>query len=338
MLLQAQAARLNSSLYEEQVPVSSQTPEEQAKAVKTAFQKVLLKIIGSRRILTQAPLNAMLKDASKLVQQFRYDVLEENNSASILWVRFDPKGVQQLLQQYSLPTWGQDRPTLLLWIAVKEDKKRYLLDASTLSPIIQTLKSEAEARGIFIIFPLWDLEDQARLSFSDIWGNFPEPILAASSRYPATVQIAGRILHQKANDWQVRWALYGANKVREWSTRGEFAQALRNGIDEAVDVIRDHVAPITDNSSLISVKISITNVASFTDYARLLTYLNSLSRVKSVRPVQLSRAEAVFKLKLQGDVKSLIDSILFGRVLAQVEEGNIIKTDSASKLNYRLLP
>ncbi|MGR6034703.1 MAG: DUF2066 domain-containing protein [Candidatus Nitrosoglobus sp.] len=338
--VQAQAAEISSSLYEAQVPISSQTPEEQTRAVKEAFQKVLLKVIGNRHTLARAPLASMLKDAPGLIQQFRFNAPdEENNNVATFWVRFDPRGVQRLLRQNALPTWGRARPTLLLWVAIEEGRKRYLLDASIASPIVQTLKAQAEARGIPVIFPLWDLEDQARLSFSDVWGNFPEPILAASNRYPTAVQMVGRILHQETGDWQARWTLYGANEVRGWSVHGEFDQVLRDGINEAVDIIVDRIVPITENSSPFSVQISVTDVTSFTDYARLSTYLSSLSQVRVIQPVQLSRTEAKFRLKLQGDLKGLAASILFGRVLAQVEKGNTTETNATStELNYRLLP
>jgi hypothetical protein len=336
--LQVQAAGV-SDLYEAQVPVSSQTPEEQARAVKDAFQKVLLKVMGNRHTLAQAPLAPMLEEASKLVQQFRYNAPEEESNAATFWVRFDPKGVQRLLRQNALPTWGRARPTLLLWVAIEEGRKRYLLDASISSPAIEALEDQAEARGIPVLFPLWDLEDQSRLSFSDVWGNFPEPILAASSRYPTSVQLVGRLLRQETGDWQTRWTLYGANEVRGWSVHGGLDQVLRDGINEAVDIIVDRVVPIIENSSPFSVWVSVNDVTSFVDYARLSSYLSRLSQVTVIQPVQLSRTEVKFRLELQGDLKGLAASILFGRVLAQAEKNATTETNATStELNYRLLP
>jgi hypothetical protein len=336
--LQVQAAGV-SDLYEAQVLISSQTPEEQARAVKEAFQKVLLKVMGNRHTLAQAPLAPMLEEASKLVQQFRYNAPEEENKAATFWVRFDPRGVQRLLRQNALPIWGRARPTLLLWVAVEEGRKRYLLDASISSPAIEALEEQAEARGIPVIFPLWDLEDQSRLSFSDVWGNFPEPILAASSRYPTSVQLVGRLLRQETGDWQARWTLYGANEVRGWSVHGGLDEVLRDGINEAVDIIVDRVVPIIENSSPFSVWVSVTDVTSFVDYARLSSYLSRLSQVTVIQPVQLSRTEVKFRLELQGDLKGLAASILFGRVLAQAEKSATTETNATStELNYRLLP
>src|SRR5690625_2387832 len=84
---QVQAAE-TLHLYEAQVPVSSQTPEEQAKAVEDAFQKVLLKVMGNRHALAQAPLASMLQEAPKLIQQFRYDAPDKENNTTTFWVRF----------------------------------------------------------------------------------------------------------------------------------------------------------------------------------------------------------------------------------------------------------
>jgi hypothetical protein len=333
LLLQVQAAEA-PDLYEAQVPVSSQTPEERARAVK-----VLLKVMGNRHVLAQTPLAPMLEEVSKLVQQFRYNAPEEENNAAILWVRFDPLGVRRLLRRNALPVWGHARPTLLLWVAIEDGKRRYLLDASISSPATETLETQAEARGIPVIFPLWDLEDQSQLSFADIWGNFSEPILAASSRYPTSVQIVGRLLRQETSDWQARWTLYGANEARDWSAHGGLEQVLRAGIDEAVDIIVDQVVPATSNSAQSSVQVNVTGVTSFMDYARLSSYLSSLSQVAAVQPMQLSQTEVKFRLELRGDPERLAASILFGRVLTQVEKGNINETNTSSReLNYRLLP
>ncbi|QBQ56319.1 DUF2066 domain-containing protein [Nitrosococcus wardiae] len=327
-------------LYEAQVVVSSQSPEEQAEAVKEAFQKVLLKVTGNRHALAEAPLASLLEEASNLVQQFRYNTPEEEKEATTFWVRFDPRGVRQLLRQRGLPMWGRARPTLLLWVAIEDGSQRYLLDASIASPIVETLKAQAESRGIAVLFPLWDLEDQSQLSFTDVWGNFPEPILAASNRYPTSVQLVGRLLRQGVDDWQARWTLYGgAEPGRSWHIEGELEPALRAGIDEAVDVIAARVAPVTGNNSQSSVQVRVTEVTSFMDYARLSSYLSGLSQVIAIQPVQLSRTEAKFRLKLQGGAEALATSIQFGRILAQATEGEATEPGGTNtELNYRLLP
>lgn len=335
---QAQAAEA-VALYEAQVPVSSQTPEAQGKAVKEAFQKVLLKVIGNRQALAHAPLASLLEEASGLVQQFRYHTPEGEEGALIFWVRFDPLGVQQLLRQKALPIWRQSRPTLLLWMAVEDGRQRYLLDASTASAAVEVLKAQAEARGIPVIFPLWDLEDQSQLSFTDVWGNFPEPILSASNRYPAPVQLVGRLLRQEADHWQARWTLYGANEARGWRAEGELGQILRAGIDETVDVIAARVVPAIGNSSPSSVQVRVSGVTSFMDYARLSAYLGSLSPVTAIQPIQLSGTEARFKLDLLGKPEGLAASIRFGKVLARATEAAVTETSADEmELSYRLLP
>ncbi|ABA57687.1 conserved hypothetical protein [Nitrosococcus oceani ATCC 19707] len=326
-------------LYEAQVPVSNQTPEEQARAVKEAFQKVLLKVMGNRRTLARAPLALLLEKSSSLVQKFRYNASDEENGAATFWVRFDPLGVEQLLRQKALPVWGQVRPILLLWVAIEEGRHRYLVDADGNLPAAEILEEQAGVRGMPVILPLWDLEDRSQLSFSDIWGNFPEPILAASKRYPASVQLVGRLSRQSEDDWQARWTLYGVDKARDWRVNGEFEQVLRAGIDKSVDTIAAQIVPATGNNSLSSVQVRVTGVTSFMDYARLFSYLSSLSQVITMEPVQLSRAEAKFRLELRGKAEGLATSIRFGRVLVRATEGMGTNIEpNHMELNYRLLP
>lgn len=335
-----QAAEADS-LYEAQVSVSSQTEEARGMAVQEAFREVLLKVVGNRQALAQTSLAPLLKEAAPLVQQFRYIAPKEEDDTTALWVRFDPGGVDHVLRQHGLPVWGKARPALLLWVAVEDGKGRYLLDAGMVSPASETLKKQAEDRGIPIIFPLWDLEDQRRLVFADIWGNFSEPILAASARYPAAVQLAGRLLHRQTGDWQARWTLYGVGETRDWVVvGGGIEQILRAGIDRAVDIIAGRVVPLNGDGPGSSVQINVADVTSFMDYARLSSYLGSLSQVTDIQPVQLSPTEARFKLELLGNLEGLIASIQLGRVLAPAEEGRITESgaNDTEGLDYQLLP
>lgn len=336
--LGAQAAEADS-VYEAQVNISSRAEEDHRRAVQAALQQVLLKVVGNRQALAQTSLAPILSEAARLVQKFRYYAPEEEGGTATLWVRFDPRGVDHVLRQQGLPVWGRMRPTMLLWVAIEDERRRYLLDASLTSPAIKILKEQARARGIPIIFPLWDLEDQRRLAFTDVWGNFSDPLLAASGRYPAAVQLIGRLWQRQADDWQARWTLYGASEVQEWVATGGVEQVLRAGINGAVDTIATRVVPLSGGTSRSSVQITVTNVTSFRDYARLSSYLSSLSRVTDIQPVQLSPTEARFKLDLLGDPKGLIASIQLGRVLARVEKEGFLKAGTTDTgLNYRLLP
>ncbi len=338
MPLWIQAAEVDS-LYEAQVNVSSRAEEERRIAVQAALQQVLLKVVGNRQALAQTSLTPILNEATQLVQQFRYYAPEKEGGTATLWVRFDPSGVDHILRQQMLPVWGGMRPTVLAWVAIEEGMRRYLLDASMTSSATDILKEQARARGIPIIFPLWDLEDQSRLAFADVWGNFSDPLLAASGRYPAAVQLIGRLWRRQAGDWQARWTLYGAGEAQEWVATGGMEQVLRAGINGTVDIIATQIVPLKGDASGSSVQITVANVASFRDYARLSSYLNSLSQVTDMQPVQLSPTEARFKLELLGNSKGLIASIQLGRVLVQVEKAELLESSTPNTgLNYRLLP
>jgi uncharacterized protein len=339
--LWAQATAV-SALYEAQVSVSNQGEAERTAAVKAALRQVLLKVVGNRPALSQISLDPLLEKAPTLVQQFRYQRVEEKEGEALtLWVRFDPSSVDQALRQQALPVWGKVRPTLLLWVAVEEGRNRYLLDASTASPAVGMLKMQAQVRGIPVIFPLWDLADQSQLAFTDIWGNFSDAIGAASDRYPAAAQLVGRVLHRQAGDWQARWTLYGMREMHNWTVYGELEQVLRAGVDAAADVIAARVAPITGNASSFPVQVNVSDVTSYGDYARLSSYFSNLNQIVAIQPAQLSRAgaEVRFTLELQGDLAGLTDSILLGRVLAPVEEEVAPEVGTLTqKLSYRLLP
>ncbi|CAB1276485.1 DUF2066 domain-containing protein [Candidatus Nitrosacidococcus tergens] len=345
-LVKIQAAEI-TNLYEAEVPVRSKnlSTAEQINAEQQGLQDILLKVVGNRNLLNRTYLNPILREASNLVQQFRYNISDEN--VPIFHVNFDPQGVKKLLVQNNLPVWGENRPTLLLWIAIEDSRKRYLLTSNQSSLFIDRLKKQADMRGIPIIFPLWDLEDQKQLTFGDVWGNFTTPIQAASHRYPATVQIVGRILRQGGNTWKGRWNLYSTEETQNWNVSGGMTQVLDSGLNKSVDIIANHL--VSGSSTLQSVIIQVSNVNSFTDYAKLSNYFKTLSQVSKVQPIQLSQKNAKFFLEIHSSISDLASAISYGRVLTEDTQkkydtdnidgnpNNSIESKKNELLNYQFI-
>ncbi|CAH9018950.1 DUF2066 domain-containing protein [Candidatus Nitrosacidococcus sp. I8] len=348
-LVKIQASEI-INLYEAEVPVRSKnlSTAEQINAEQQGLQDILLKVVGNRNLINRTYLNPILREAPNLVQQFRYSISDKN--VPIFHVNFDHQGVKDLLVQNNLPIWGENRPALLLWIAIEDNRKRYLLTSNQSSLFIDRLKEQADMRGIPITFPLWDLEDQKQLTFGDVWGNFTMPIQTASHRYPATVQIVGRILRQEGNNWEGRWSLYSIEETQSWSISGGIDQVLDNGLNKSVDIITSHL--VSGSSTLQSIVVQVSNVGSFTNYARLSSYFKTLSQVSKVQPIQLSQKNARFSLEIHGSISDLVSAISYGRVLTvdtqkqydtdtievnpnNSTESNIEKNEV---LNYKFIP
>jgi uncharacterized protein len=61
-----------------------------------------------------------------------------------------------------------------------------------------------------------DLEEQQRISVSDVLSADSRNLLAASARYEVPAMMAGRLV-RKDQCWQGEWAFYFDNKIQQWS-------------------------------------------------------------------------------------------------------------------------
>ena len=126
-------ATIVKRMYEVNLPVLSQDKKIQRAAFEQAFIEVLVRVSGNSEVVTE--LN--IKSASKYVQQYRYLPIPVDKSSAapvmlamsqprhLLWVQFNKGLIQKLLRETALPVWGQQRPNMLVWMAVRDGRSRY---------------------------------------------------------------------------------------------------------------------------------------------------------------------------------------------------------------------
>ncbi len=102
----------------------------------------------------------------------------ENEPARLLKVTFDRNAVERLLREKRLPVWDANRPGALVWIGVDQASHRRLGMPDDDTALYSVLTDSSGGRGVPLIFPLMDLEDQTLLQVADIWGDFEANIVA----------------------------------------------------------------------------------------------------------------------------------------------------------------
>ena len=87
------------SIFEAQVPVSSQSTKERQQVLVDALEQVLVKVSGNTGIKTLDLTSNV--DAASLMQQYSYQSVTAatGNEQLVLNVQFNRKGVEQLLKQ-----------------------------------------------------------------------------------------------------------------------------------------------------------------------------------------------------------------------------------------------
>jgi hypothetical protein len=310
------------ALFEAEVVVSDQTPAQRSEALKSALREVLLRVTGQSSMLETPVVQTLLAGPEQLVQQYRY-FTEPNQDPPLLklWVRFDGDAIRQTLQQQGMAYWGGERPDTLVWLAVEDRGNRYLVSADDTSEVHRQVAAAAHARGVPVLFPLMDLEDQAQVRYADIWGGFFDKVISASQRYKTPVILIGRLNRMPSGGWASRWQLEMGGKTRSWSDAHPQLEVLaKQGIDDLADVQASQLA-VSTSATGSTVAISVAGIDTLAAYARSNNYLEALSSVRSVQVEEVKPGVVQYSLQLNGSMQDLARTIAIGTVLAPAADG-----------------
>ncbi len=338
LLLSAGLARAAEvqGLYQAEVPVSGQQPAERKRALRTALSQVLVKVSGGRAVTQDPGIARALQTPSQYVQQYRYRTVYPDSGdgarpTKLLWAQFDRDAVNRLLREQNRPIWGKARPAMLVWLAVERDGRRVLVGSDDPSSVPTVLESRAAARGLPLVIPLLDLEDQSRLRVSDVWGEFTDSIVSTSKRYQSDVILIARAYELLPGLWEARWRLQMGQRALRWSTQSDVLDiALDEGIDRAADVLAEEFARIAEGGDSGALDILVTEINSLGDYARALRYLGALDMVEAVQTIRVQPGEAWFRLTSAAGKEAVGEAISLGRTLSPV--------DTLPHWQFRLVP
>ena len=349
------AARV-SGLYEAEVQVFSQKRSERSLAMISALAEVLAKVSGQRDAALMGDVAKAVKKPARFLQQYRYRPLpdeererelesaEPGADPQIVVFRFDKAAVDKVLEENGLPVWGATRPMTLVWLAVEDEGRRYMVGSDSVEPLREQLMRESRRRGLAVLLPLMDLEDQSALSFGDVWSGNRASIDKASARYATEAILVGRLYRPAGGEWQGQWTMLEGGFIQSWRGFGVLPlELLDAGMAGAMDVLASRYAPAAGLQQEGLLPVTITDVRTLNDYARVSHYLKSLQQVSRV---QISRVEAdriTFDLEIQGSPENFTQTVSLGSVLSAFKplpgdsgEEPVSRTSSYSQV-YQLL-
>lgn len=182
-------------LYRAKVAVADQSARAQERAIQQAFRDVMVKVSGSRELLSEAVIKSSVKNAGQYLRQYQFDV---NDNQLYFVAEFDEPKIDRLLIDAGLPIWGSYRPSVILWVADETPQLEKVLYTEYSSNDFKTwVQNAAERRGLSVNFPIIDLKDNASISVYDVWGRFSDNIVAASERYAPEVVMSIRVYRQR---------------------------------------------------------------------------------------------------------------------------------------------
>lgn len=296
-----------ADLYTVSVPVDDTTAAGRGDAYARALADVLVRVTGQREAADDPTLSALFDDPERLVQGYRREADE-------LWVSFDGRAIAGRLREAGRAVWGSDRPLTVIWLAVdRGGGERDLVAAREEAPesvadpeedpaelLRERVEDVARLRGIPVVWPLMDAEDRGRVAFSDVWGGFQEPVLAASERYSANSVLLGRM---DADGRQLpRWTWYFGGEQRQW--RGPVEDAMHR----VADMMAGQLAGAGE-AGTTTVRLVITGVDDLAGYADVSRYLGSVSVIRALELEEAGGGALTYRLDLLGGTDRL------GRVL-----------------------
>ncbi|HID49850.1 MAG TPA: DUF2066 domain-containing protein [Chromatiales bacterium] len=313
-------AEVVENLYLAEIPVESQDPGLRKEAIGQAMREVLVRVSGQAMILGVPAIDAALSQSTRFVDRYRYQIrkLPEGDQLEVR-VRFDENAINRLLRENRLPVCGRNRPVTLLWLVVDDRKqgRKLISTDSRYDALRARVERQARQRGLPLRLPLYDLTDRARLKVSDVWGNFEDRILDASTRYQANSVLVGRVYRTPSGSWSGRWSLYSEGRRSDWETVGESLDlALQPGLGGTADALARRYAQVEDTGADPSrVKLQIEGITGLPAYVSVTTYLDSLDVVSRVEPVEIRPDSVVFALTSRGGRLAVEEAISFGRTL-----------------------
>jgi len=311
-------------------------------AFRTALGQVLVKLSGDRQILQDPRIEDLRGAAARYVQRFRYVDLDGGRSG--LEVRFDGAALERQLAERGLPVWGADRPGILVWAGILVNGQRVLLGSDEGGEQTRILERVARERGVPLVFPVMDLEDQAAVEYADLAGGFQGPVMQASARYSTRFVLSAHV-QPRGDRWVGRWRLYGQDFQEDIPVEADTLDAaLDQGLQRTVDALGRRLAIAGLLSSDDHVLVAVDGVDSLERFQAVRRYLAELSVVSEVRPYRLEAEQAVFVTRLRGSTRDLERGVRLGRVLEPAEPpgdapsaGAVWHDQNMNKVNLRLV-
>ena len=286
MIFISQIDAREQRLFVVDVKVEDQTASVEKTATRSSLLEVISRLTGLESVPRNAEITKALDQAESFVSEYMYTEAsnyESETSAaskplSVLRIVFQPAQIESLLRLAKLPRWPSPRDTCIVWALLENDGRREIIAPGETLRFAELLASNGLARGLPVIFPVMDLEDQLTVDDGLIWGRFGKELLRASERYNANCVLIGRLVAHEggtvpsfSGDWTIVLPNSGSYH-REVFLIEEGAKIVKATIDAAVDLMTESSVIYPGESYVSRVRISF--IEDFGDYLAINQYLS----------------------------------------------------------------
>jgi len=292
------------SLYDADILVADESTGTREQAFQQGLDEVFIRIAGDSVVMDKLK----RPTPSRYVRQFSYEPVPNplpDKQGVIqthrLKIQYNGSLMQKYLLDNGFPVWGEHRPDLVIWLAVRDGTNEYVLKDSDQSQLKAAIDTALTRRGVPERWPLYDATDRKILSVADIRGGFKDPVIKASQRYTRGPALTGSMIWN-GKEWQSSWSLMLDSGNKHWSLVGaDYTTLLNKVIDQAADALGVvfAITDATNKQNLVVIQLDIQGVNSVQKFQRAESYLSELSSVTLVRPVKVDAQSVIFELTLR---------------------------------------
>jgi hypothetical protein len=295
-----------AELYQATAPAPDRSEAGQNDAFQTAMKTVLVRVTGGRSAEDDPALAPLIANARRYVQQYR------GAADGQLWVSFDGPAIERWLTQNGQPLWGHERPTTFVLLSAQTGPQSgTVITADSTSELKAAIDATAAYRGVPLIWPSAADLQKNRLDYAAVSGGAPSSLVDAARRASGEGVLVGRANGTSAAA-NVRWTLLFQDRTSEFSGPLE-------GVNRAADL---YVELFAASGNVAPVDIEVNGVADLRDYARVQTYLESLTFISRVSVVALTSSNIRFRLTTRGGAESLRRTLSLNGPLLPIAPGD----------------
>lgn len=333
-------------LYRADMLVVDQSQRERNQATVDGLAEVVVRASGQPQVLEDPRVIDELKDASKYLVEWRYEsadeMLEVSGEQVPAWrlvLRYSGNGIEKLLRDLRLPIWPANRPSMLVWLMVDDAEGRSRVSSSSHSDVLKFTQASTKRRGIPLIKPLMDLEDQVALPAQTLWSLDQDAIERASERYAADSILVGRLTETSMGEWRAGWLLMHRGRTTVFDSSGvEIQDVVASGIDQVANHFFQLYGITPSAVSSEALMLQVDGVEDFASYSRFMDYLQRLAVIRRYDLVAVRGGSVLLYIYLQGDLGLFQDALALDERMvpfADLSAGGLPPGNPGNPLRYR---
>ena len=224
--------------------------DERARGVREALTQVLVKVSGDDRIAEHPTLPSILAGADAYVLRYEYadrkkgvqisDEQGTRDRSFHFMVEFDPAGVHGILSRLGLDPWHEDRPRLLVILAVTDHAGAFIVGTEESRGIghRETLEIDAKRRGLPLVLPKMDTVEALAVSHQEVASTSGAAVGALAASYRAGAVLAGAMTISSQGYWTTDWTLLADDVPDRWRVpESTFDRAISQALGHSARVL-----------------------------------------------------------------------------------------------------